>query len=436
MTYYDAEIEYLENNSKSYIDLDYICTKNTSIEIKFQYSTIKAQSYLFANSLTWNCPFSMYINGISKIAYGATKTHYYKNTQITPDKNIHIAKLDSCSSAGNFYYDSRSFSFASGDRVNEPIRLFAGPDAYGPGLAKIYYIKLFENGILTEDLIPVRIGSVGYMYDKVSDRLFGNAGTGSFTLGPDVAGLPRMEGTPKVSLLRRKLLQFMPKYKPDYLCFTAIDKGTFTLSIPAALTTSNLSYVEYSVDDCNTWVKTNNVTDTAVTITTPEIISGKKVYWRGSGIRTSNVNSSSATYCATFSSTGKYNVSGTLLSLLKGREITTSTTLSYNYTFSGLFRNDTHVVSAENLIFPTNTATYCYDYFFRGCTSLVTAPKILPAMTLSSYCYRNMFYGCTSLLRGPELPALTLVGQCYNNMFYGCTKLNYIKMLATNISAT
>ena len=35
------------------------------------------------------------------------------------------------------------------------------------------------------DLIPVRVGQVGYMYDKVSRQLFGNSGTGNFILGND-----------------------------------------------------------------------------------------------------------------------------------------------------------------------------------------------------------------------------------------------------------
>ena len=35
-------------------------------------------------------------------------------------------------------------------------------------------------------MIPVRVGQVGYMYDRVSKTLFGNAGTDSFVLGPDV----------------------------------------------------------------------------------------------------------------------------------------------------------------------------------------------------------------------------------------------------------
>ena len=47
-----------------------------------------------------------------------------------------------------------------------------------------------------------------------------------------------------------------------------------------------------------------------------------------------------------------------------------------------------------------------------------------------------MFQGCTSLTTAPELPATTLVSSCYQRMFINCINLNYIKMLATDISAT
>ena len=46
-----------------------------------------------------------------------------------------------------------------------------------------------------------------------------------------------------------------------------------------------------------------------------------------------------------------------------------------------------------------------------------------------------MFNGCTSLTTAPELPATTLAEYCYRYMFNGCTSLNYIKCLATDISA-
>ena len=48
-----------------------------------------------------------------------------------------------------------------------------------------------HNGVVVRDFIPVCVGSgasaVGYMYDCVTKRLFGNNGTGAFTIGPDVA---------------------------------------------------------------------------------------------------------------------------------------------------------------------------------------------------------------------------------------------------------
>ena len=108
----------------------------------------------------------------------------------------------------------------------------------------------------------------------------------------------------------------------------------------------------------------------------------------------------------------------------------------------------------------TTLADYCYYYMFNGCTSLTTAPE-LPATTLTENCYNGMFYrcsnltsapalpattviagcyyymfkGCTSLETAPILPATTLADTCYSYMFSGCTNLNYIKCLATDISA-
>lgn len=46
-----------------------------------------------------------------------------------------------------------------------------------------------------------------------------------------------------------------------------------------------------------------------------------------------------------------------------------------------------------------------------------------------------MFNNCTSLTTSPKLTAATLSGTCYSEMFKGCTSMNYITMLATDISA-
>lgn len=105
-----------------------------------------------------------------------------------------------------------------------------------------------------------------------------------------------------------------------------------------------------------------------------------------------------------FTATGKHNLIGNIMSLFYA-DYENVTTLPISYAFQFLFRNDTNLVNAENLI--------------------------LPATALTASCYDRMFQGCTSLTKAPELPARELVTYAYFRMFEGCTKLNYMKSYAT-----
>lgn len=135
-------------------------------------------------------------------------------------------------------------------------------------------------------------------------------------------------------------------------------------------------------------------------------------------------------------------------------------TVMKDYCYESMFSGCTSLVKAPKL--PAYTlAADCYDSMFEGCTSLTQAPELpatdlegrcyenmfyrctslteapqLPATTLKDWCYYNMFAGCTSLTIAPELPATELARWCYSKMFSGCTNLNWIKMMATDISAT
>lgn len=104
------------------------------------------------------------------------------------------------------------------------------------------------------------------------------------------------------------------------------------------------------------------------------------------------------------------------------------------YCYSSMFEDCTSLTTSPALP-ATILVENCYLFMFWGCKSLTSAPA-LPATTLANYCYSDMFRNCTSLTTAPELPATTLVSQCYRGIFYGCTSLNYIKCLATNISAS
>ena len=51
---------------------------------------------------------------------------------------------------------------------------------------RIASCRIYDNNILVRDYITVRRGTVGYLYDRVSGQLFGNAGTGAFGYGNDL----------------------------------------------------------------------------------------------------------------------------------------------------------------------------------------------------------------------------------------------------------
>ena len=134
-------------------------------------------------------------------------------------------------------------------------------------------------------------------------------------------------------------------------------------------------------------------------------------------------------------STARHNVSGNIMSLIHANPQDTSFPAIWQGQFRQLFKNDTGLVSAENLIIPDTTPTNnCYQEIFQGCTALTKAPQ-LPATTLSYGCYAWAFFGCTSLTETPVLSAPVLAEISYRQMFKNCTNLNKITCYATNISA-
>lgn len=78
------------------------------------------------------------------------------------------------------------------------VTLFGRQDSNGTlGLSRIRvrYAKFYRSGSLVQDFVPVAIGSVGYLLDRVSGRLFGNQGTGDFVVGPDIVPVEYVEST-------------------------------------------------------------------------------------------------------------------------------------------------------------------------------------------------------------------------------------------------
>ena len=66
---------------------------------------------------------------------------------------------------------------------------------YCNAVGTYYAFTISSGGVVTHDLIPVRLGNTGYMYDRITNKRFGNAGTGDFVLGPDVVPVEYLEST-------------------------------------------------------------------------------------------------------------------------------------------------------------------------------------------------------------------------------------------------
>ena len=224
-------------------------------------------------------------------------------------------------------------------------------------------------------------------------------------------------------------------YSKDYLTFVALESGTFTLTIGKNVPTSLLEDVSYSLDKGKTWTTVQNQDNEEVVITTPIVESYNNVLWKGNGISTSIATSSTVAAdrpasSAIFSSDGKFNIEGNIMSLLYGSNYQNQTSFENDSTsnFALLFysyntETKANIVSIENLVMPVSEMKETsYLRMFQGCSELTKSCK-LPATTLADYCYTAMFYNCTSLTTAPELPATTLATSCYSQMFQGCTSL-------------
>ena len=186
---YDAEVEYLKSTGTQWINtLVYPDLSSAKIEIQ----AVKATGYtLFGANSYMRCTGNGGYN-VNYAYYNQLQFAIYTPTDIS---SPHVFILDK----NEFYVDGELKGTATiSSRVSSfPICLYGystntqGTATSDRGSHTIYYCKIYNNGVLVRDLIPVRVGSgasaVGYMYDRVTRRLFGNAGTGAFTIGPDKA---------------------------------------------------------------------------------------------------------------------------------------------------------------------------------------------------------------------------------------------------------
>ena len=174
-------IEYLQSTGAQYIDTGYIL-KNTDVvdvtydNIAYGFVFGSRESYVSKNSGITNQEDGRYV-----IRYGNT-TIYGNSSQPSGTVTVHIESGNtringssvSTAAYGSSFYSGNCYLFTINNNGT------AHHGAFGTNRIRRFSIQ----GIC--DMIPVRIGTTGYMFDRVTGKMYGNSGTGNFILGPDI----------------------------------------------------------------------------------------------------------------------------------------------------------------------------------------------------------------------------------------------------------
>jgi hypothetical protein len=194
---YDAEIEYLESTTTQYINTNISLSTDMIISCTYAFSETNeiwrrlfgwshwtqegwGNTYSFCyNTSTRICP--RFVVGVNSEVYLPKYTSGKYEVSLNTNGFVHVKGLD------NAYNQSSNLNPWQYSSAPHPIYLynFGGSSIVDGAKCKVYGFKIKSNNKVLLNFTPVRVGNVGYMYDKVSGKLFGNSGTGNFILGPD-----------------------------------------------------------------------------------------------------------------------------------------------------------------------------------------------------------------------------------------------------------
>lgn len=184
---YDSRVAYLGTTGTQYIDTNVTLSRSAEFHIKFMLTSDTATAPLFGSRMTTSSnAYALQVTH-SQLRFGFANST--SSLSITFEDNTWYT-VDFV--AGKLYLDgvqieSRNTSTSTTPPYRAHLFCIRASSQYYLGSGyRISEFSLYRNGTTLIDLVPVRIGSVGYMYDKVSGTLYGNDGTGSFTYGSDI----------------------------------------------------------------------------------------------------------------------------------------------------------------------------------------------------------------------------------------------------------
>ena len=197
-----TEYEYLRSSGTQYIDLGYKGKGNTKVEIKFRYyqtSSETGSGRVFgsrdtstSNAFAIGSTSGVVANTGNKIfwCYDGQSFYIPDNTFALDEwQTVVFSATEHTINGATKGDDYTVTTFETPDNLK--LFAFDSGGTNSVGYVDIAYCKLWDDdGTLVRDLVPAKYGTTYGMYDKVSNTLLPNAGTGDFTAGSDAVPTP------------------------------------------------------------------------------------------------------------------------------------------------------------------------------------------------------------------------------------------------------
>lgn len=193
---YDAEVEYLESTGTQWIDtnIGFTGASSAGVDIVFEIPVSLNNTSLCGAQTTAR----------SFVGYGYVNSIYFTSGTVAATSSACAWGCDSgvkYSAEMGIANGTLSVNFQGNVKTQqvgyqwsaETFALFGNKGQGQYSSVRIYEATISKDGFVLAILIPVRFTnehgvSEGAMYDRVSDQLFRNAGTGEFGFGTDIAG--------------------------------------------------------------------------------------------------------------------------------------------------------------------------------------------------------------------------------------------------------
>lgn len=186
-----TQLEYIESSGTQYINTGFVPSPDTRAVIDAQITAQTASAAAYMGERSGGGSTNKTAYELWSLSTGTkVSSDFFGNRVSKTMSTIGIRVLIDKNKASVTINGSTITNSAAAGTATLPIFLLASNDSGTAALgiaAKLYACQIYDNGTLVRDFVPCKnaSGAVG-LYDTVGAQFYANAGTGTFTAGPEI----------------------------------------------------------------------------------------------------------------------------------------------------------------------------------------------------------------------------------------------------------